>query len=69
MAHATITPFRLGRAHKIALAKYLKGTTGIEATCRVMGLSRQRIYTMVTHMTKHSCTTGRINIEEVLKDY
>lgn len=64
-----ITPYRLTKSHKTAVEQYLKGNVGLTNTEKRMGLTKQRIYTMVTHIMRHSCTTGRIDIKELLRDY
>lgn len=64
-----ITPYKLTKVHKAALTEHLLGKVSLLQTAKRMGLDPQRVYTMLAVILKHSCSTGRINIEEILKDY
>jgi hypothetical protein len=69
MAHINITPYKLGKAHKTAIKEHVKGRVNALKTANRLGIGRTRLRVMLSTILVHSCTTGRINIEEVLKDY
>ena len=64
-----ITPVKLTKVQKTTLSDYMTGKVGLVKTHERLGITKQRVYTMVAHIMRHSGTIGRINIEEILKDY
>jgi predicted DNA-binding protein YlxM (UPF0122 family) len=64
-----ITPYKLTKPHKTAITHYLLGKVSLAETSKRMGITKQRVYTMLAVIMRHSSTTGRINIEEILRDY
>jgi len=61
--------YKLSAAAKKALLKFLKGEAGVNDTAAKLNTTRQRVYTMATAIFRHAATTGKLDIEAVIKDY
>ncbi len=68
-------PINVNKTYKLnsksmkALVRYLKGETGIQQTAEALNTTRQRVYTMAASIFRHGVTTGKLDIEAVIKDY
>lgn len=69
MPIAITTKYKLKAKDKKALSQYLNSEVGIQATAEALNTTRQRIYTMATAIIRHAASTGKIDIEAVIKDY
>lgn len=69
MPKNVLTPYKLTRPQRRALADYLMHRKGVDETAMKLGITRQRLYTMTTTIVRHMCKTRRIDIETILKDY
>lgn len=67
--HINIEPYKITKAHKQALSDFLLGKIGVIRTAQIMGITQQRLYTIVTVLMRHSCVTGQVDIEEILKTH
>lgn len=63
------TPYKLKPKHRKALTSYLTGQAGLEKTATAMGVTRQRVYTMSAVIFKHAASSGKIDIQALIKDY
>lgn len=61
--------YKLNTKSRKALVKYLKGDIGIQNTAEALNTTRQRVYTMAASIFRHGVSTGKLDIEAVIKDY
>jgi len=69
MPKNVLTPYKLTRPQRRALADYFMHRKGADETANTLGITRQRLYTMITTIVRHMSRTKRIDIEQLLKDY
>lgn len=63
------TPYKLKASSRKALTKYLTGQVGLRDTAKAMNTTRQRVYTLAATICRHAASTGKLDIEAVMKDY
>lgn len=63
------TPYKLKPSSRKALTKYLTGQAGLRDTAAAMDTTRQRVYTLAALICRHAASSGKLDIEAVLKDY
>lgn len=67
--HKPIAPYKLTRTQRKALLDHLEGRVAFIETSRRLGVTKQRLYTMLAVIFRHAAGTGKIDAATLLKDY
>lgn len=61
-----ISPKKLTKAEKNAIARYLMGESSNAKVCRALGITHQRLYTMITAITRNAVKRRSVLVEDLL---
>lgn len=69
MATNVLTPYKLTPSQKKQFIAYLSGKQGIQETAKKLGMTRTRIYVMVTVIMRHAASTGSLDAKDLIAKY
>lgn len=67
--HKPLAPYKLTATQRKAILDHLEGRKGFLATAQRLGVTKQRLYTMLAVIFRHSTGEGRIDAKELLTHY
>lgn len=67
--HKPLAPYQLTATQRKVVLDHLQGRKGFLATAEQLGVTKQRLYTMLAVIFRHASSTGTIDAKELLKNY